>query len=85
MTRKISSIFKKIYFPEIPWSQRAFNGKRSNLIRDIRGLLQLLSGFELTNLIKDLIKENEMQFIAKKYFNGLKNLSCSINTVKPKN
>ena len=85
MPRRISSVFKKNYIPEIPWSQRALNGKRSNLIKDIRGFLNLLSGFELTNLIKDLIKENEIQFIAEKFYKGLQNLSRPINTVKPKN
>ena len=51
----------------------------------MRNILQLLSGFEITNFIRDLIKPNEMKYFAEKYFVGLKNLSKPINNVKPKN
>ena len=85
MPKKVTSIFKNNYRPEIPWSQRIINGNRQKIINEIRNILQLLSGFEITNLIRDLIRPNEMQYVAKKYFVGLKNLSHPINNVTPKN
>lgn len=72
MAEKISSIFRNNYYAEIPWSQRVLNGNRSKLINKIRGILELFSGFESTNLIRDLIKPNEMKLVAEKYYQGLK-------------
>lgn len=83
--QKISNIFNNEYLPLRPWSQRAINGRKSILIRKIRNILNLFSGFEISNLLKDLIRDYEMRVISVKYYNVLRKLSDPINSLKPKN
>ena len=85
MNPSINMILTGNYNPSIPWSQRKLNGQRSSLINDIRRILNLLSGYELTIMIRDLIKPNEVASIAVNYYNALKNLSKPINNIKKKN
>ena len=82
---RILSIFQNEYPLEKPWSQRHINNHRSDLIKNIRRILNIFSGNELVLLLKDLIKPEEMKQIAINYYNGLKNLSEPINNVKKKN
>lgn len=81
----ITNIFKNNYSPERPWSLRPNNGYRSKLIKKIRNIFDLLSGYEFINLIKDIITPDELKKIAGIYYDGLKNLSKPINSVKQKN
>lgn len=83
--QSVLKILKTNYDAERPWSQRPKNSFRCRLIKRIRYILELISGFELTIMLKDLIKPDELKEIAAKYYDGLINLSKPINTVKPKN
>ena len=82
----ITDIFNHRYTPAMRWSERNKNGSGfNNLVTNIRSILQLLSGNEIINLLKDVIRKNEMKEIAEKYYKGLIGLSIPINKVKPKN
>ena len=84
MNPSINMILTGNYNPSIPWSQRKLNGQRSSLINDIRRILNLLSGYELTIMIRDFIKPNEVANIVVTYYNAFKNLSKPINNIKKK-
>ena len=51
---RILSIFQNEYPLEKPWSQRHINNHRSDLIKNIRRILNIFSGNELVLLLKDL-------------------------------
>ena len=82
---RISSIFDLEFTPEKPWSQRRINNHRVELINNIRKILTIFAGNELTNLLRDLIMPDDMKFVATKYYNGLQRLSRPINFIKTKN
>lgn len=73
------------YAVERPWSKRPLNGYRNTVIRKVRHLLEIISGNEVLELLKDVIKQEEIKIVAKKYYDALSNLSKPINEVKPKN
>jgi hypothetical protein len=83
--KRISEIFNMNFREEKPWNDRSTNGHRVKLINNIRNILNIFSGNQLLLLIKDLIKPNEMKFVATKYYDALQRLSFPINSVKQKN
>lgn len=73
------------YSIERPWSQRATNGFKCMMAKKVRRLLEKVSGNEVVELLKDVLKQDEIKVLAKKYYDALSNLSKPINEVKPKN
>ena len=85
MEISINSIFHANYLPARPWNTRPDNGYKTNLINEIRKILNLLSGDQMTEMLKDVIKNDELKLVADKYYKGLSLLSVPINIVKKKN
>ena len=82
---RISRIFEFEFHPEKPWSQRRLNSHRIELINNIRNILNVFAGNDLTNLLRDLIRQDELKTVASKYYNAIGRLSKPINEVKLKN
>jgi hypothetical protein len=62
------------------WSQRnKTSSKFKILIRKIKNFLNLMSGYDLLNMIKDLLSEEEIMNISQKYVSALNGLANTVN------
>jgi hypothetical protein len=62
------------------WSQRnKTSSKFKILIRKIKNFLNFMSGYDLLNMIKDLLSEEEIMNISQKYVSALNGLANTVN------
>ena len=62
------------------WSQRnKTSSKFKILIFKIKRFLNLLSGNDLINMIKDILSEEELSILSHKYVNALNGLATYVN------
>ena len=61
-----SRISSETYEPLTKWSQRCTNGDRHELAENIRQILLLLSGADVTNMLLDVLGPSDKKLIAGK-------------------
>jgi hypothetical protein len=77
---QILRVLNNQYNPGKNWSQRnKTSSKFKILIRKIKNFLNLMSGFDLLNMIKDLLTEEELLIISQKYVAALSGLANTVN------
>ena len=79
---QILRVLNNQYNPGKNWSQRnKTSSKFKILIRKIKNFLNLMSGFDLLNMIKDLLTEEELLIISQKYVAALSGLANTVNKI----
>jgi hypothetical protein len=77
---QILRVLNNEYIAGKNWSQRnKTSSKFKILIRKIKHFLNLMSGFDLLNMIKDLLSDEEIRIISQKYVSALNGLANTIN------
>jgi len=70
----INKIQNKNYEPFKSWNEQNSGGSKTYLKEQIRSLLEIVSGLEVTALVKDLLNDMEKEKIQEKELLALKNI-----------
>ena len=81
----LNDLLNKPIEPLKKWSERSLSGGSfSNLCKDVRHVLDLISGNDTVSMLKFVLSSSEIDELASKYINVIKTLSVEYNTTAPK-